>query len=860
VWRRGSHLNRDASFVVIRECATTSGGGDALRQGLSGWANLGVSALWNWQFVDQTTDYCIALAGGEIELIESMIVNCVYFVKAPSPAGLVYVRYCVFDALPAAAPAAFSLGPGNVVAESSITPFAECADVEFAAECTIFATCSRPRIETLIPPPDAVGCEIRQYPPVQVVVVGLAHVCFVECTFAYITSSGHGGVAKMTTSGNMTFIHCAFLTCSSTGYGGALFAEAGTVVIENCCAQAVRTTDYAGFARFQTNAKFKISYLSLHWCEAAQTGGGMTWVAPGLGEFVNFTRCRCRAGGDQGGGAIFIATSLPEVQHHWVIDLCGALTTGSLWGAVLVGAQPTIDTNLRDMIFIRGDISHCVRSQKDTYLESCQSIACDAYFSVAVGAEIHVSSSVFDWGPVPTPEGISLDGDCSIDENLSPAAGDFLIDPLGASFGCSVGLFRPEETLSETLSESNTESGTASPTVTPLSTNTDTPISSVTATTRESDQASSVESDLASAEASPTASPAASTTISPVPTVDVNNLQSDGSAVSAGAGGNSNAIASGGSVPSAITSGGSVPSAITSGGSVPSAITSGGSNAVASDGSVLAASVISGVIASSDSPAGGIGKSAIWAIGTIVGTFFGLAVGAAVMAWICLCFSKGNDRVGEDEEGKAELKASAVSTSEPVFPQAAGPISEPDVVSDKLESGSDHDSSPAPDEKAQELSETEPKMMSEASNISPAPVQFDMSSSEAPLQPVKPELVKPKEKTVEEKLEVFEGERVRIVSTIGQRATIAIPFPKQIWARRQFEARFEPEQSELWLSANKGWIEPGAREYPFVLYFEPSEAVTLETTLIVSFGEFETRTPIVASTEGGARRRHRHGE
>jgi hypothetical protein len=207
--------------------------------------------------------------------------------------------------------------------------------------------------------------------------------------------------------------------------------------------------------------------------------------------------------------------------------------------------------------------------------------------------------------------------------------------------------------------------------------------------------------------------------------------------------------------------------------------------------------------------------------------------------------------VGEEEEGKAELKARAVSMSQAVFPQA-GPISEPDVVSDKLESGSDHDSSPAPDEKAQEVSE--PKMMSE---VSPAPVQFDMSSSEAPLQPVKPELVKPKEKTVEEKLEVFEGERVRIVSTIGQRATIAIPFPKQIWARRQYDAHFESEQSELWLSANKGSVEPGAREYPFVLYFEPTEAKTIETTLIVSFSEFEIRTPIVASTEGGARR-HRH--
>jgi hypothetical protein len=106
-------------------------------------------------------------------------------------------------------------------------------------------------------------------------------------------------------------------------------------------------------------------------------------------------------------------------------------------------------------------------------------------------------------------------------------------------------------------------------------------------------------------------------------------------------------------------------------------------------------------------------------------------------------------------------------------------------------------------------------------------------------------------------VEVIEEEAVNITSTVGVRATTAIPLKKKLWTRRQIRAHFEPEHAELWLSSNKASIEPGATEFPFTLFFEPTEAGSFAATLIVSFGDFEVHVPIYASTEG-ARRRRRH--
>jgi hypothetical protein len=106
-------------------------------------------------------------------------------------------------------------------------------------------------------------------------------------------------------------------------------------------------------------------------------------------------------------------------------------------------------------------------------------------------------------------------------------------------------------------------------------------------------------------------------------------------------------------------------------------------------------------------------------------------------------------------------------------------------------------------------------------------------------------------------IEVIECEVVRIASALQGRSTVAIPFTKQLWGRRQFLAHFEPEVDGLWVSATQGVIEPGAVEFPFVLFFAPEEKGKWETTLTVSFGDFEARVPIVASTVRGKRHHHK---
>jgi hypothetical protein len=100
-------------------------------------------------------------------------------------------------------------------------------------------------------------------------------------------------------------------------------------------------------------------------------------------------------------------------------------------------------------------------------------------------------------------------------------------------------------------------------------------------------------------------------------------------------------------------------------------------------------------------------------------------------------------------------------------------------------------------------------------------------------------------------VKVIEQEPVAIVSSgVGERATIAIPLGEKLWARRRYEARFEPKQAGLSLSANKGWCEAGTSEMPFNVIFEPTNKKKIETTLIVSFGDFETRTHVSASVGG----------
>jgi hypothetical protein len=104
---------------------------------------------------------------------------------------------------------------------------------------------------------------------------------------------------------------------------------------------------------------------------------------------------------------------------------------------------------------------------------------------------------------------------------------------------------------------------------------------------------------------------------------------------------------------------------------------------------------------------------------------------------------------------------------------------------------------------------------------------------------------------------VVNCEAVRVVAARGSRTSISSAFTEKLWKHQSYKAQFEPELAGLWLSSNKGTIEPGATEYPFALFFEPSSNEPLETIMIVSFGDWETRTPILASTGSGEAKRHR---
>jgi hypothetical protein len=101
-------------------------------------------------------------------------------------------------------------------------------------------------------------------------------------------------------------------------------------------------------------------------------------------------------------------------------------------------------------------------------------------------------------------------------------------------------------------------------------------------------------------------------------------------------------------------------------------------------------------------------------------------------------------------------------------------------------------------------------------------------------------------------------ERISVAAAVGEKAGVEVPMTEQVWARRRYEASFDPPRPELSVSSDKGWIEPGVAEMPFVVFFEPQREGTVESTLVVSLGNLELRTPVVASTGHEVKRHRRH--
>jgi hypothetical protein len=819
-WNRGGNLNHDHSYLIVRRCRCHNSGGGAVSQWTSNFGDMGMTMLWRCEFIEQTQDYCIRPITGDIEVHESTFAGCTMYVSTPAAWTVTFVN-CVFDSppLPAAA-ASMTFRAGNVVAAGPFTPWAQCVEVSPAA-CTINAQCSPDPQETPWRTPTApAGCsEFRTgFAQPRVASIG-GSVCCVDCAFVYITFNGNGAVASIT-GGSATFEHCAFHTCTASGSGGGIYtASAGVLLINHCCVHTMRTTGSSGEGAFMwtdLSQRYNVNTCDVYWCVTAAQGGAVRAGSHGSSEFSNFTRCRTTSTADYGGGTFYIRYPQYETIHHLLIDGCGAVTAraGAIrqYWSVPSGSQ---DTHLNSLVFIRGDGSGCVNSWAEVvFLEDCQFISCTYLFSLSLAGRISVSDCTFDWsrGPVTSTVGITVTN-CGYALDLQPSLTCFQADPLGATWGCAIAMTCPAASVQETAPETNEESKTASEDETPEET--------VLETDSESKSESRSESKTASVPETPSASKKESEFASKIASPEAS------------------------SSPSAVP----LPAA----------------TALVPDSSQFS------LAASSDSQeeagAGG-GGSLLWTIGLAIGC---VIVGAAAMAVFCYVIRGPSDRIaGKEEEGKAEL-----DQRRPPAQQSSPPVQEAVAEqedNDKLESGSDHDSSPAvkEDSSKEDSSKEEP---AERRGVNGAPAGWGSSS---PREGGSSEVAKPEfefsgedapapfsgpgAKPAKDDIEIIDGEPVRIVSAIGGRATIAIPFKKQLWARRQIRAHFAPEHAELWLSSDKGTIEPGASEFPFALFFGPTEVVSFETTLIVAFGDFEIHVPIVASTEGARRHRHHRSE
>jgi hypothetical protein len=239
----------------------------------------------------------------------------------------------------------------------------------------------------------------------------------------------------------------------------------------------------------------------------------------------------------------------------------------------------------------------------------------------------------------------------------------------------------------------------------------------------------------------------------------------------------------------------------------------------------------------------------------------------------------GEDKVGNSEEegSKREMEGGESALGDSKSGEGLTGISNdgaapPPIAKDgdDADAVSDHDSSPA---EAGQNSDGEEKQKSEPTSAPEGGLGWGDSGGDA--KPAKPDspaaggvvdrLPEAVQKPMREAPggdgagpEIVECEPVRIICAVGAKTNIALPFTRSLWGRRRYEARFEPEFPEVWVSTAKGWIEPGARELPFTIFFRPSGLQTLESKLIVSLSDFETHTKITAATDTAPAAKHHH--
>jgi hypothetical protein len=74
------------------------------------------------------------------------------------------------------------------------------------------------------------------------------------------------------------------------------------------------------------------------------------------------------------------------------------------------------------------------------------------------------------------------------------------------------------------------------------------------------------------------------------------------------------------------------------------------------------------------------------------------------------------------------------------------------------------------------------------------------------------------------------------------------PIQADITKDTKFVASFKPKLKEFWLSQNKGVILAGAEEFPFSIFFAPTDSRPIETLLVVECDNLEMCVRICGSS------------
>jgi hypothetical protein len=294
---------------------------------------------------------------------------------------------------------------------------------------------------------------------------------------------------------------------------------------------------------------------------------------------------------------------------------------------------------------------------------------------------------------------------------------------------------------------------------------------------------------------------------------------------------------------------------------------------VSVDGSDSAGSEsVPGVAGSSQggAPAGaGKGMTGGATAGIVLGVLAALAAAAVCVWW--WFFYKKRDKVAE-EEGKFEATAQdeEVPTQDEEASANEDQAPPPEAPEAPAAPSGPHRPQPLPalpPEKEEEHPEGEAVPAGEpepaAEPTAPAETQYVAPKEEAEEGQERAdgdEAVAPKRKKKKEDEEDGKGPtlwiqpEIEITCVRGARVNTPVPLKEQMWKRQDFQARFEPVNSQLTLTENRGTIEAGAEAFPFTLVYEPTNNDPIETLLVAEIGALVVRTPIKAIPQRRRRR------